>query len=170
MANKDGKKDSIKEKKLFFNVFDIFLLLGFICIVSFVFIKFNKKLGLKKENVDEFCFTVEAKELDNNFVNSVNIKAGDRIYDSVYGSYYGEILNIKKKTSEIITEDSLNGTYVLSELEDKTNLEVQIKCLANINSDKICVGEREIRIGKPMFLKSKGYVITGYIIDMDADK
>ena len=58
----------------------------------------------------------------------------------------------------------------MSELEDKTNLEVQIKCLANINSDKICVGEREIRIGKPMFLKSKGYVITGYIIDMDADK
>lgn len=170
MADTEEKKASSKKKKLFFNMFDIFLLIGCICISSLVFIKFNKKLGLKKESVDEFCFTVEAKELDNDFVSGINIKAGDKIYDSVYRSYYGEILDIKKNPSEIITEDSLNGIYVLSELEDITNLEVKIKCLANIDDDKICVGEREIRIGKPMFLKSKGYVITGYIIDMDTNE
>ena len=166
----EEKKSRDKKKKLFFNGFDIFLMVVIICIMGFAFVKFNKKLGLKKENETDFCFTIEAKELDSNFLDDSKIKIGDKIYDSVYGSYYGEILEIKKKPSEIITEDNLNGTYIMCELEDKINLEVQVKCLANINADKICVGEREIRIGKPMFLKSKGYVITGYIIDMDLDE
>ena len=49
-------------------------------------------------------------------------------------------------------------------------MKVKIKCRADISENKICVGEREIRIGKPMFLKSKGYVLVGYIIDMDIDE
>ena len=153
MSEKDAnKKDVVKSKKKLFNGFDFFVLLVFILVGCFVFFKLNKKVGLKND-VSDFCFVVEAKELDKNFLDGNKIDIGDKIYDSVYGSYYGEICDIKNEPAKIIVDDNINGIYVLSELEDK-----------------ICVGEREIRIGKPMFLKSKGYAIVGYIIDMDIDE
>ena len=170
MAGKDeNKKDVVKKKKKLFNGFDFFLLLAFVLIGCLIFFKFNKKVSFKK-NMSDFCFLVEAKELDKNFLDDNKINIGDKIYDSVYGSYYGKICDIKSEPAKIIVDDNINGIYVLSELEDKINLKIKVKCRASINKDKICVGEREIRIGKPMFLKSKGYVLVGYIIDMDIDE
>ena len=170
MSEKDeNKKDVVKGKKKLFNGFDFCVLLIFVLIGCFVFFKLNKKVGLKN-NMSDFCFVVEAKELDKNFLDDNKIDIGDKIYDSVYGSYYGEICDIKNEPAKIIVDDNINGIYVLSELEDKINLKVKIKCRADISENKICVGEREIRIGKPMFLKSKGYAIVGYIIDMDVDE
>ena len=54
-------------------------------------------------------------------------------------------------------------------MPDKIDMEVTVECDANISDDSISVESNPIRLGKLMSLKSKGYVVCGYIIDMETE-
>ena len=129
---------------------------------------YNRKLQNLNNNHD-FYFTIEALNLDSDFVNKNKISVGNKICDSVRGFYYGKISKIKSKPTKRVTEDNINGRYVLANIPDKVDLEVTVKCRASFSNDAIKVNGHPVRIGKIMALKSKGYILYGHIIDMQAE-
>lgn len=161
----DEKKTS--KPKHIFNAFDITICIIILLIGSIVFIKFLDKHNSSSQATSKFYFTIEALSLDKDFENKIS--KGDQIRDSVHGYFYGKVCDFKSKPATKITEDNYNGTYVLADVPDKIDMEVTVECDANISDDSISVESNPIRLGKLMSLKSKGYVVCGYIIDMETE-
>ncbi len=157
----------MSDKKFKFNAFDAIIILIFILILSAIGIKIYEKSNQSVNDTHKFSFTIEAKNLDQNFKDKISV--GDKIRDSVHGFFYGCVSNLKVKPAQKIVENNINGTYILTDIPQKNDLEITVECKANVTDDAITVDGHPIRIGKLMSLKSKGYVVYGYIIDMEVE-
>ena len=157
----------MSDKKFKFNAFDAVIIAIFLLILTAIGIKIYEKSNQTVNDTQKFSFTIEAKNLDVAFKDKVSV--GDKIRDSVHGNFYGQVSDLKVKPAQKIMEDNINGTYVLADIPQKNDLEITVECKANVTDDAITIDGRPIRIGKLMSLKSKGYVVYGYIIDMKVE-
>lgn len=166
MKQKNENKENNRTMKQKFNAFDFVIVLIFIITFSVIGIRIHDK-SPKISDTKKFSFTIEIKNVNQDFQNKISI--GDEIRDSGHGYFYGNISNLKVKPAQKITEDNNNSSYVLSDIPEKNDIEITVACNANISDDSITIENNPIRIGKLMPLKSKGYVMYGYIIDMETE-
>jgi hypothetical protein len=138
------------------------LILIFLFLFSFFFLKRN---SLINKNNRTIFFKIEAQQLESDLVNK--IKIGDRIFDNVKNFYYGEIHDLEIKPATKILENIIDGNFVLSDIKNKNNVYLKIKCDVNETLDGFYIGENSIRLGKLYNLKSKNFCISGYIIDIE---
>ncbi len=157
----------MSDKKFKFNAFDAIIIVIFVLILSAIGIKIYEKSSQSVNDTHKFSFTIEAKNLDQNFKDKISV--GDKIRDSVHGFFYGHVSNLKVKPAQKIVENNTNGTYILADIPQKNDLEITVECKADVTDDAITIDGHHIRIGKLMSLKSKGYVVYGYIIDMEVE-
>jgi hypothetical protein len=148
-----------KRKRI--NLFDLFIVsIGVILLI--VIVK-NNRINTVDKNIKNICFTIKVLALNNDF----NISVGDLISDNVSNFDYGKIISIASKPATRITDNNITGEHVLANIPDKIDLDITIKCSADVSKNAITVSEHDIRLGKMMFLKSKGYVISGYLTDIE---
>ena len=165
--SKIKSKATKKKSKHIFNAFDIVVFIIILLVITVFGMKIYNKSNVASQNTQKFYFTIEALNLDKDFEKKICI--GDQIRDNVRGYFYGNIHNVKSKPATKITENNITGEYVLTKIPDKIDIEVTVECDANVSDDSITVDSNPIRLGKLMSLKSKGYVIYGYIINMKTE-
>ncbi len=164
----NGKKEAAKKKsKHILNAFDIVIVIIILLIITVFGMKIYNKSSSILQDTQKFYFTIEALELDKDFQEKISI--GDQIRDNIHGYFYGKVSDIKFKSAKKITENNVTGEFVLSQIPDKIDIEITVECDANISDDAITVDTNPIRLGKLMSLKSKGYVVYGYIINMETE-
>jgi hypothetical protein len=112
-------------------------------------------------------YTVEFSGVDSAFEGRPQV--GDTVYDSVRGSHLGVVTEIEYTDSMVQIWNPEDGIYTQEAVPDTLN------CYLTISSDGIeqpaavatAADNIEIRVGKEMFVKGKGYASPGYVVWME---
>lgn len=153
-----------------FNLFDIVIVI-LVILVAFAGYKFfNKTSDTTKTTASEITFTVEIKNNDNNLKDIV--KVGDKVYDSIKGGYYGEVVNVEAKTATAIAADAQNGEYKIVEYNDpkspRDDVYITIKGTpTSITEENIQFASQKVKIGNYAYLKSNNFAAYGYVVGID---
>ncbi|MDR1703690.1 MAG: DUF4330 domain-containing protein [Clostridiales bacterium] len=122
--------------------------------------------GAGGEPVD-LRYTVEFAGKDASFEGLPQV--GDTVYDSVRGSYLGVITDIEYTDSLVQIWNPEEGIYTQEAVPDTLNCYLTIAAdgIERPAAAAIAASDIEIRVGKEMFVKGKGYASPGYIVWME---
>lgn len=153
----------IKEKKRRFNYVDVILILLVIA-AGVVGVKFLSKTSLVASEVPEVSFTVEVK--NNPPAYKELIHEGDDIKDAIKGGTFGKVTGIEVVPNKEYMEDKINGAFVETSHEGREDVYITITGTPTTFGKNIMFASQEIKVGKQVFIKSKEYVGSGFIVDM----
>lgn len=141
----------------------VFLVIA-LCVAGYFII--SEKEGTSTVNISDIEFTVEVRMLRKESVE--NFKVGDEVYDILKGGYYGEIVDVKVQKSNVITSNSVDGTYILEEYPDRYDAYITIKGTpTSMTEEDIMFASQKIKVGTMSYLKNNDAVATGYIVDVN---
>lgn len=152
------------------NWFDIVIIV-LVILVAFAGYKFfNKTSDTTKTTASEITFTVEIKNNGNNLKDVV--KVGDKVYDSIKGGYYGEVVSVESKNATAIAADTQNGEYKIVEYNDpnspRDDVYITIKGTpTSITEENIQFASQKVKIGNYAYLKSTNFAAYGYVVGID---
>lgn len=154
------------EKKLKFNFVDaiiiILVLAVFVLGVSFV-----KKGVSSTVKLPEVSFTMEVKEAPEGYKD--NFAVGDKIRDAVKGDKFGVVTEIKAVPASNVSENSENGTYVVSEYEGREDVYITIKGTPAAIEPDVMMAQQKVKIGKMVYIKNNKAVGRGFVVAMEID-
>lgn len=158
-----------KKGRLFGLVNLIDLLVLIILIVALVFIAPNFLGGVVSTSgigadAKDVYFTIELAQTTEEFADKIQI--GDLIKDNLRGYYYGTVSDITVMPSVVTSHDMENAKYVRVEMPERYDIHLTVKCNGTESDKTITAEGQEIKLGKMMVLKSKGYVAAGYVISL----
>jgi|LSQX01.3.fsa_nt_gb hypothetical protein len=148
------------------NIVDLCILLIILLAVGFVGIKAVSGSKERKATT-RIEYDVELRRNTKEF--SFMINEGDIIRDSINGDYLGKVLKKELKPSIEMTENSVEGKFVESEMPDLYDVIITIEANGRITESEIIAEDREIKIGRLMYVKGKGYAGGGYILAIRYD-
>lgn len=140
----------------------IFIILAIVFAVSYFSVgKKSLSIGEKKD----VYYTVEIKSMPYDIGDHIAI--GDSVRNSMKGYDIGVVSDIDIKKNSEIREDTINGKFIQTSFPDRCDVYLTIKATPSISEDgTVTVNSDEIKIGKMMYLRSKKYALSGYIVDM----
>lgn len=120
----------------------------------------------------EISFTVELRGVKTGDAEGLidMPRIGDNIYDSVRGYYLGVVTDIYTEPTTAFTWNQLEARFEEPEYPNECNLYVTVKAEGSENDSVITTGDVELRVGKEMYIKGKGYASPGYITDLRTAK
>lgn len=126
----------------------------------------------KKGDKCEVTFTVEFREVDESFIQSVTgaPERGDDIKDSIKGYYLGKAVEVKMQPDTKINFDETAQKFVQTELPNKYMVYLTVRGMGTETDDSLYCEGQPIKVGAKMSLKGKGYAQTGYVTDVYAVK
>lgn len=150
--------------KLFgiFNILDILILIIVVLIIGGGIYAYGQYKSNQEANRQTVEYEVEIKEVDEKFVSAIN--KGDFIRESVKGNNLGRVAGTSYAQATNINEDFINGRYVIAEVPGKLDLVLKLTADANVTSRSVKVGGLDIRTGKKITIKGKGYAGEGFIL------
>lgn len=162
------KEINLKGRKL--NLFDWIVLVLIIAVVAAValYIYASQSGG----NKCEVTFTVEFKEVDENFVNIVSEShiRGDEIKDSIKGYSLGNAYAVETQPDMVINFDETERKFVEVELPGRYRVYLTVRGTGTETDDSLYLDGQPIKVGNKMSLKGKGYAQSGYVTDVYATK
>lgn len=166
MSASDTKK---KPKKL--NALDWVIISLVILLVSGGIYYFGYVRSVSGDAV-EISFTVEFRGVVTGGLESfIDLpQVGDEIFDSVKGYYLGVITGLRNEPTTAFTWNQLEERFEEPEYPDEYNMYVTITVDGIENDAVITTGEVDLRVGKEMYIKGKGYASPGYITAISTGK
>lgn len=113
-------------------------------------------------------YDVEFRYKPKEFGESIQI--GGEVRSSIDGSYLGKLVNKKIVPSANIIPNAEEGKYVKAELPEEYDVIITIEANAVITDQEILAEGKDIKIGKQMFIKGKGYASPGFIVGIDYEE
>lgn len=107
-------------------------------------------------------YTIELYSKPTGF--SDNIIVGETLYESAKGYIIGEVTNVYELPYIEDTPDMLSGRIRSAEVEGLSNVYIEVETLAQVSDNSINTGQYEIRVGSSIFVKSKSFASTGFIV------
>jgi hypothetical protein len=153
-----------------FGFFDIVIVVAIILVAFAGYKFFNKTSDATKTTASDIMFTVEVKNDSNNLKDIV--KVGDKVYDSIKGGYYGEVVNVEAKTATAIAADTQTGEYKIAEYNDpkspRDDVYITIKGTpTSMTEEHIQFASQKVKIGNYAYLKSTNFAAYGYVVGID---
>lgn len=155
-------------KKIKFNIVDLLILLIVVIILIFGY-KLIKSSD-NKLNTQES----QEKQISYNVLSTGNLqdatrfpKIGDKAYDSVTQEYIGEISNISVENHYGYFYSQNLGEYVKEEIPNTYDMKITISGNGYETDTDIIVENQNIKVGKLINVKSKGYVFVTYVIEIN---
>ncbi len=147
------------------NVIDIAIILiiitvGFVA-AKFIFPDANKEVVTRKIEYD-------VELLHNTRELAEMIKIGDEIRDSVKGEYLGKIIKTEIRPTTMITANTDEGRFIKAELPNLYDVIITLEASGKETENSIIAEGQEIKVGKRMYVKGKGYAGAGYILGIKA--
>lgn len=125
---------------------------------------------LKADNVATF---IKPKPVDIKVIvrareeTSLNeIKVGDILKEYDTGIVLGEIKSIDIKPAKIEVKTA-DGQVKLAEIPERYDFYIDINGSATINENAIVSGNKELRIGNKLVLRTKTYALESYILEIN---
>lgn len=149
-----------------FNFLDVIILIGVaaVAIVGIGMLR-NASGAEQADQAAKVVYTVEDADAPLELVQAVQI--GDRVNIGVNGVDSSVVTDVQYKPAEKVMFDSLSGTYLISELPDKYELQVTCEAEAAVSDMSISAGSTPIRVGAEFSVKGRGYAVIGYVIQSD---
>lgn len=93
------------------------------------------------------------------------IKVGDILKEYDTGIILGEIKSIDIKPA-IIEVETVDGEVKLAEIPERYDYYINIDANAIVNENAIVSGNKELRIGNKLVLRTKTYALESYILEI----
>lgn len=154
------------EKRAKFTVIDALIILVVLAVIAVGAVKLAPSLFIKTER-SKAEFTVLISEKDISFADAMSV--GDRVTLSLTEKDGGVIKNIETKVAETLAFNSIDGSYVIRQIEDKRDIYLTVE--ADVEKSELAVktGDTEIRVGEETPVRGKGYATIGYIIEVNEE-
>ncbi len=156
------------KRKLKFNIVDVFIIIVLIgaLIIGSRILGLGRKMGIGLDGT-KATFTVELSEGTLELFNQM--KVGDVVNIALDSVDYATITEISEPTPTTVqTFDTITGKYKFAAPENpKYSAFITVEAEANENESSIFVGNTEVKVGKPIFIKGKGYSGKGFIVKLD---
>lgn len=153
-----------------FNLFDIIIIVAVVFALASAYVMFDKTSGTSAGSNTQITFTVEVKNNGNNLKDSVKI--GDKVYDSIKGGYYGEVVDVQSNPASVIVADTQNGEYKLKEYNHPDDMREDVYITikgtpTSMTEENIQFANQKVKIGSYAYLESANFVAYGYVVGID---
>ncbi len=153
--------------KVKFNIIDILIVLVLI-VGAIIFASLFKTSGVGGDNTANetkpYEFVIKLQNVDGGMTK--DITAGLDVLDSQKNYYYGVLKDFYTEESVFLTEDTENGVFI--EDTHPVNVDVYLVVEGNgyeTDSDLLIEGQ-DIKIGKRIYTKVKGFAGLGYVTEI----
>ncbi len=150
----------MKKKFTFIDVLIVIVLIAAIAICAVMFLP---RLGASESAEAEFTVLVSSQDPEVAEAMSV----GDTVTLSYTDKDSGTVTDVRTELAESMTFDSINGEYRLEDVEGKVDIYVTVKADVSVSDTYIKAGDTIIRVGSKIPLRGKGYVASGYVIELE---
>ncbi|PHV71279.1 hypothetical protein CS063_06200 [Sporanaerobium hydrogeniformans] len=158
----------INKKKMKFNIIDVVVII--VLIVAFIIgsriLGLGKKMGIGMEET-KATFTVELRDAPLELFNQMQV--GDEVNIAIDSVDYGRITAISEPEPTMVQAfDTTTGKYNFVAPQDpRYTAYITIEANANESDASVLVGNTEVKVGKAIFVKGKGYSGKGYVVELD---
>lgn len=148
-------------RKTKFTAIDLLIIVFLVIIIAFGFLKM-KSLILDKSSAQKVRFCVLATNVDEGMGDVISV--GDEVSISLKEKAYATVTNVTE-TEHSEEEFSTNlGRYVSQNIIGKSDVLLELECMANVSDTEILNGNVPIRVGEESYIHGKGYSLHGYIV------
>jgi len=147
-----------------FNILDlgIILMILVLGLAGFYKLKANNVATFIKPKPVDIRVIVRAREQ----TSLDEIKVGDILKEYDTGIVLGEIKSIDIKPA-VIEVETVDGEIKLAEIPERYDFYIDIDASATINENSIVSGNKELRIGNKLVLRTKTYALESYILEIN---
>lgn len=143
---------------------DLLIVLLIVLIAGGVYFVFFGGADKQVVHTTKVIYDFEITNVNKDFVDAIN--PGDPIRDSVRGNELGTVVSKESKSATMLNEDLINGRYVIADVPGAYDVVITIEANANITPANVIVGGAEVKVGKKIFIKGKGYASQGFVTKM----
>lgn len=108
--------------------------------------------------------TVELLEQHPGFVDSVVI--GDEVRDSVRNLFMGHVYAVREEPARLITFSFEQQAFVYEVIPERYDIFVTVRGRGFASPSVISLENIEVRVGQPMFLRSRGMAGHGFATEL----
>lgn len=159
----------IQDKKLFgkITIFDIIIVLLFICVAIFAYRYLYSSTGSKLGNT--YFTTTCSVRLDNLPIGTFDrIAKDDMIYDNETNLFVGKVVSAEKQEYTKVIEDYENNKFVQAVIPDRETVILNVEVsVYDAGCDLITANNYYVKVGKELFLRGPSYAGGGYVITID---
>ncbi|MCR4718506.1 MAG: DUF4330 domain-containing protein [Firmicutes bacterium] len=148
-------------KKTKFTAIDLLIVIFLVLVIAFGFLKM-KSIISDGGQTQKVRFCVLATNVDEGMQDIISV--GDEVSISLKEKAYATVTNV---TETQHFEDSFSanlGRYVSQSVIGKSDVLVELECMANVSDNEILNGNVPIRVGEESYIHGKGYSLHGYIV------
>lgn len=113
-------------------------------------------------------YDLEIKAVGSDFMD--NAKAGSLIYESTKGNKMGKVTKVDVKPAESINQDTVNGKFVLATVPNLYDVILTVETNAQVSSSSIVTDGLELKVGKKIFVKGKGFANAAFVMAIRLNK
>ncbi|MBC7766296.1 MAG: DUF4330 family protein [Hyphomonadaceae bacterium] len=165
MEQKEFKKEKSKRG---LNIVDYIIILIILALMIGLGVRYAGKLKgsdlLAKASEQKILLTVEVVGQTIDVTNG--IKQGDLVRFSDRDKKMGTIVDVKKRPTEKVMADNINGVFIKTLVPDRYDSIVTIEADAIEKEEYIEAGKIKVAIGQMMSLRNKDFGASGWIISM----
>ncbi len=145
-----------------FNILDLLIIVAIIVLIGGVYIKFFTGQSKAAVQTTKVRYDIEVRNINKDFLDA--IQPGDPIRDSVKGNNLGRVLDKAVYPASTINMDIESGRFVKEMVPDLFDVMISIEADAVVTPRDILVDGSDIRVGKKLFVKGKGYANTCFVM------
>ena len=151
-------------KKTKFTAVDLLIVIFLVLVIAFGFLKM-KSLTSGEAKAQKVHFSVLATNIDAGMQDIIS--EGDEVSISLKEKAYAKVTKITETEHYEDKFSSNLGKYVSQQVIGKSDILVELECMANISDTEILNGNVPIRVGEESYIHGKGYSLHGYIVVVD---
>lgn len=152
----------MKGKK--FNILDIFILIIVLIVAVSAVILLKGSSDTSKAETKKISYTIMAENVSGDVQSLITV--GEKIYNSSNYDYLGFLKSVKIESQMGYNYNIVTGKYDKYEVPDKYCVYLEIEGNGLETDTNITVEGTEIKVGKFINVKGKGYAFGSYIVDI----
>ena len=110
----------------------------------------------------KITYVVEVYKKDEGFADK--IITGSKLHDSLKGYEIGVITGFSREGYREETDDEAAGIIRFPVIDDLYYYYITVEAQAQVTEKTTMVGQYEVLVGKEVFVKSRGFASTGFIV------
>jgi hypothetical protein len=151
-------------KKTKFTAIDVLIAVFLVLVIAFGFFKMKSIIN-SDAKTQKIQFCVMATNVDEGMKEIISV--GDEVSISLKEKAYAKVTNVKE-TEHFEDKFSANlGKYVSQSVNGKSDILVELECMANVSDTEILNNNVPIRVGEESYIHGKGYSLHGYIVKVE---
>ena len=154
-------------KKAKFTIIDFFIVAAVVVVLGVGAYFLMPKNS--EETSSKINFTVLATEQNKGASSLLN--AGDDVIISFSSDVHATVVDVREEDRTEYFFNNFTGKYVSDKVDGKSDVYIELTCDAEVTDSEIVTDhDLAIRVGDQMPVSKKGYVVNGYVVDVQVEE